>query len=411
MLVPSTSYRAGAFVAAARQLGVALTVASERPSTFEQAVPENLLTLDFVDPDRAAAQAVAFAHSHPVAGVAGVDDATAIVAAAIAQALGLRGNAIDAARAARDKRRQRELLAGAGVPGPRFMAYPRETDAQSLAGDVSYPCVLKPLQLSGSRGVMRADGPTQFADAFARLATLLRTPEIDRCGESARWVLVEDFIAGPEVALEGLLQAGDLTVLAIFDKPDPLDGPVFEETIYVTPSRLPAAVQAAVTQTTAAAARALGLREGPVHAELRVTPAGPQLIELAARPIGGRCSAALRFAVVGAPDRVISLEEVVLRHALGEAGLVPVRESLAAGVMMIPLPGAGELQEVRGVERAAAEPLVDAVVITAHRGQRLVPLPEGGGYPGFIFARGSTPDAVEGALRAAHRQLRFVLTG
>jgi biotin carboxylase len=382
---------------------VALTVASERPSTFEHALPENLLTLEFADPTRAAAQAVAFAGVHPVAGVVGVDDDTAVVAAAIATALRLRGNDVAAAQAARNKHVQRERLAAAGVPVPRFARYPRDADARSLADQIRYPCVLKPLQLSGSRGVIRADTPTEFVEAFARLGAILRAPDVDRCGEPARALLVEDFVAGPEVALEGLLEAGELRVLAVFDKPDPLDGPFFEETLYVTPSRLPVAAQRALVRTASAAASALGLKEGPVHAELRSNAGGPWLIELAARPIGGRCSAVLRFG----PD-ARSLEELVLAHALGAQG-VPERERVAAGVMMMPMLG-GELREVRGLETARGLPLIEDVVITAHPGQHLVPLPEGGGYPGFIFSRGPGPEGVEAALRAAYRAVSFVLT-
>ncbi|HXQ29286.1 MAG TPA: ATP-grasp domain-containing protein [Gemmatimonadales bacterium] len=409
-MLPSTSYRAAAFVAAARRLGVALTVASERPSTFEQALPENLLTLNFSDPSAAARDAVTFARAHPVAGVVGVDDETAVVAAAIATALDVPGNRVAAAMAARDKRRQRELLAAAAVPVPRFASYPRDADPRLVAAGARYPCVLKPIELSGSRGVIRADTAVEFERAFERLVAILRTPEVDRCGESARAVLVEDFVPGAEVALEGLLHRGRLAALALFDKPDPLDGPFFEETIYVTPSRLPAAAQSALIATAAAAARALGLEEGPVHAELRVNASGPWLIELAARPIGGRCSAALRFTTPEASDQMLSLEEIVLANALNAGVRAPARESLAAGVMMIPVPGAGELVEVEGVARARAVAFVEDVAITAHRGQRLVPLPEGSGYPGFIFARGPTPEVVEAALRAAHSHLLFRLT-
>jgi biotin carboxylase len=332
----------------------------------------------------------------------GVDDDTAVIAAAVARRLGLRGNPVAAALAARDKRLQRELLAEAGVPVPRFAPYPITADPAALARTVEYPCVLKPLRLAASRGVIRADGPDEFVTAFKRLAAILAEPEVAACGDPARWVLVEAFVPGPEFALEGLLQAGRLTVLALFDKPDPLDGPFFEETIYVTPSRLPPAAQRAIAATAQAAATALGLVEGPVHAELRFNDRGPWLIELAARPIGGRCSDTLRFG--GSP-----LEEVVIRHALGMEQPTLERDGQAAGVMMIPVPGAGELREVRGVDEARAVPLVGDVVITAHRGQRLVPLPEGARYPGFIFARGPSPEAVEGALRDAYRRLEFVL--
>jgi len=408
-LLPSTTYRATAFVEAARHLGVDLTVASEFPSTFEQAQPSSLLTLAFTDPERAADQAAAFAAEHPLAGVIGVDDDTAVVAAAIAGRLGLRGNPEPAALAARDKHRQREMLAAAGVPVPRYVLYQADANPETLSRDIAYPCVLKPLRLSASRGVIRANDSNEFVAAFRRLGAILVRLDVAACGDPARSLLVEEFIPGPEVALEGLLADGRLRVLTLFDKPDPLDGPFFEETIYVTPSRLPGTAQQAIAATAQAAATALGLVEGPIHAELRYNEQGPWLIELAARPIGGRCSSALRFNNGDEKKGEGSLEEIIVRHALAIDAPVFQREDRASGVMMIPVPRAGVLREVRGVEAARAVPLVDAVVITAHRGQKLVPLPEGARYPGFIFARGANPELVEAALREAHRRLEFVL--
>jgi len=255
-------------VEAARRLGVELTVASERPSTFEGAQPAALLTLDFAAPERAAEQAAEFARRHPVAGVVGVDDDTAVVAAAIAGRLGLTGSPVAAALAARELHRLGE-------------------DVSDLAARLRYPCVLKPLRLSASRGVIRADDPAGFAAAFQRLGRILEQPDVAGCGDWASRVLVEDFIPGPEVALEGLVVAGRLHILALFDKPDPLDGPFFEETIYTTPSRLPEPAQAALGACARDAVTALDLREGPVHAELRWNERGPWLIELAARSIGG----------------------------------------------------------------------------------------------------------------------------
>ena len=395
LLLPSTTYRTAAFVAAARQLGAELTVASERPSTLEAANPAGLLTLDFQDPERAAEQAEAFAREHPIDAVVGVDDDSSVVAAAVAQRLRLKGNPVQAAVAARDKHRQRELLAAAGVPVPGFALRMLDEDPGEVAKAVVYPCVLKPLRLSASRGVIRADDPASFVAAHARLKTIL--------GSCDAAFLVEDFVPGYEVALEGLLVNRRLHVLALFDKPDPLDGPFFEETIYVTPSSVPAGLQTAIAQCAERAARALGLTEGPVHAELRYNDRGPWLIELAARPIGGRCSAVLRF------GQGVSLEEIILRHALGMPIPSLEREAVAAGVMMIPIPGAGVLREVQGVADARAVPLVEDVQITAHPGERLVPFPEGSRYPGFIFARGGTPTEVEAALRESHRRLTFVL--
>jgi biotin carboxylase len=343
--------------------------------------------------ERAAAQARAFHARHAVTAALGVDDDTVIVAAAISEALGLPHHPVAATERARDKHLQRVACAAAGVPVPRFALHALDADPATLA--VRYPCIVKPLRLAASRGVIRADDAAGLAAALRRVASIL--------GGEPRDVLIEDFVPGPEVALEGLLIDGRLHVLALFDKPDPLDGPFFEESIYVTPSRLPPDAQAAAARVAQQAAAAIGLEQGPVHAELRVDARGAWLIELAARTIGGRCAAALRF------RNGASLEEVVCRQALGLPLPALERESRASGVMMIPVPGRGVLRDVRGVDDARRVPLVEAVDITAHSGERLVPWPEGSRYPGFIFARGESPADVEAALRAAHARLRFVL--
>src|SRR5436189_352138 len=401
LLLPTVTYRTVAFVEAARRLGAELTVASERPSTFERANPTGLVTLDFADPTHAAAQAREFARAHPVHGVVAVDDDTAVVAAAIAEALGLRGNPVAAAAAARDKHQQRQLLATAGVAVPRFELLTIAADPEKVASGVSYPCVLKPLRLSASRGVIRADTPAGFVAAFERIKRIL---EQTGC---ARSLLVEEFVPGREVAVEGLVTQGTLQVLAIFDKPDPLDGPFFEETIYVTPSRFARTAQQEIAACAQAAVHAPGLRDGPIHAEVRHNDRGAWLIELAARPIGGRCSGALRFEIreAGNGKREMSLEEIIIRHALGMELPTLERVLRASGVMMIPVPGAAVLRDTRGVGAAHAVPLAEDVAITAHPGQPLVPWPEGSRYPGFIFARGGTSEAVEAALRTGHARL------
>lgn len=403
LLIPTTSYRTEDFVAAAERLGVELVVASDRPSTFQEAYPDTLLTLDFADPAKAAATVAELARRRPLDAVVAVDDVTTVVGAAVAEVLGLRASAVAAVAAARNKHRMRQALARAGLPSPPYRLCRLGDDPAAAAREAPYPCVLKPTVLAASRGVIRADTEAEFVAAFRRIEAILRTPEVAALGEGADEILVEGFIPGVEVALEGLLQDGRLEVLALFDKPDPLDGPVFEETIYVTPSRLPDATQAAVAGAAEAAAGALGLREGPVHAELRVNAAGPWVVELAPRSIGGLCARTLRFGTG------MTLEELILRHALGLPLGPHERERRAAGVMMIPIPAAGVLEEVRGTAEAAAVPGVEAVTLTAHRGQALVPLPEGGRYLGFIFARGDTPGAVEAALREAHRRLAVVL--
>jgi biotin carboxylase len=401
LLLPTTTYRTEDFLDAARTLGVDVVCASEKPSTFEVHAPDHLLTVDFADPDAAAARVAELAARRPLNAVVGVDDLTTVAAAAIAERLGLRSNAVAAVAAAHDKYQMRQCLAAAGVPIPRFRRIALKDDPFLAARGVAFPCVLKPLALSASRGVIRANNVDQFIAAVRRIAALLQRDDVDASGDAAQFVLAEQYVPGVEVALEGLLMAGTLHTLALFDKPDPLEGPFFEETIYVTPSRLPAGVQAAIERVTASACAALGLGEGPVHAELRVNDEGPWVLEVAARSIGGLCSRTLRFGTG------MTLEEIILRHALGWPIATLARERRPAGVMMIPIPRAGRLAGVRGADAAAAVAGIEEVTITAHVGQALVPLPEGWQYLGFIFARADTPDAVEAALRDAHARLGF----
>lgn len=407
LLLPTTTYRTEAFVEAATRLGVELVCASERPSTFEPLAPDALITLDFTDPAACAETVARFARRRPLDAVVPADDLTTVVAAAIAQRLGLRANSVPAVSTARDKHAMRRCLAGAGVPVPRFRLVSLGDDPALRAAETTYPCVLKPLALSASRGVIRANDAREFVAAFRRISAILDMKDVSLPGEARHALLVEEFIPGVEVALEGLLLAGTLHVLAIFDKPDPLDGPFFEETIYVTPSRLPAATQAAIGEATARAARALGLTDGAVHAELRLRRAGddvqPVVLEVAARSIGGLCGRTLRFGTG------MSLEELILRRALGRPVGSFERERAAAGVMMIPIPRGGRLEEVRGLDEARAVAQIEDVTISLHKGQEVVPLPEGSRYLGFIFSRAATPDRAEAALREAHRHLQFVI--
>ena len=396
LLLPTTTYRADAFVDAAKDLGLDLTVASEVPSAFQDLHPADLLTLDLANPDDAVETVRAFAKHHPVSAVVGVDDDTAVLAAVIGQELGVPSNPVLAVSAARSKPLQRKKLRECGVPVPSFTVHSLAEDPIEVASSTEYPCVLKPVSLSASRGVIRADNQAEFLSAYARLDAIVQS-----AGGAEHQFLVERYIAGPEFALEGLVVNGALHVLALFDKPDPLEGPFFEETIYVTPSRLDVAAQESLTDCAQRAVAALGLVRGPVHIELRYNNEGPWLIEMAARPIGGKCGRVLRFGQQGES----SLETLILRHAIDTAANIPPRESLAAGVMMIPIPYAGALLGVDGVGAARSEPGVEEVLITAHRGQELVPLPEGSRYLGFIFARGESPASVEAALRGAHERL------
>lgn len=397
LLTTASSYRLPAFLEAAERLAIAALVAEDAPEALARETASRLW-LDFAAEERAIARIVALAQAAPLAAVIAVDDSGSLLAARASAALGLPHNSPGSAEAARDKHLMRRLFAADGVPSPAFRLCSTGEDLVALGATQRYPCVVKPLRLNGSRGVIRADTPEQFVAAAQRLARLLDQVE-GRPGPHP--FLVEDFIPGCEVALEGLIDRGRLQVLALFDKPDPLDGPFFEETIYVTPSRLPAATQAAIAAVAARAAAAVGLVRGPLHAELRVSPAGPVMVELAGRTIGGLCSRTLRFGT-DAP-----LEELILRQAAGLPVSGLSRVGQAGGVMMIPIPGAGILREVRGLEAARAVPGIEDVTITAPRNYPLVPLPEGDAYLGFIFARGEHPAQVEAALRAAHAHLAF----
>jgi biotin carboxylase len=415
LLLPTTTYRAHDFIEAGRRLGIEMVVGSDQKQILEEASPGRTVTLDFSDPARAAGSIATFARDQPLSAIVPTDEPTTEIAAVAAARLGLRHNPPEAARATRYKNLLRERLRGAGIPQPDFRLVQPDEDPADAARRQTYSCVLKPTFLSASRGVIRADDPAGFVAALVRIRRLLARPDVAEKagraepaagdtahpGTASTTVLVEEFIPGREVALEGILRNGRLTVLALFDKPDPLDGPFFEETIYVTPSRLPEATLREIERVTARGVMAVGLTEGPLHAELRINDDGVWLIELAARSIGGLCSRTLRFGTG------LSLEELILKEARGDAVESLERERQASGVMMLPVPEAGILTAVQGLEEARSVPGVNEVAITIPVGQPVVPLPEGSAYLGFIFARGDEPRIVEASLREAHRRLRF----
>ena len=375
-------------------MGLEVVIGTNGSQALASRTPGRVLRLPFESPEAAIRQVRAL---DPFVATVGVDEESTLLAARIAEALGLPHNPVESMLAAGNKLRLREMLVRAGVPSPEWQVFRLDEDPRALSARVPFPCVLKPLVLSASRGVMRADDPDGFVRAHGRLARILSGPDLpEREPDALSRFLVERFVPGPEVAVEGLLERGRLHVLALFDKPDPLDGPFFEETIYVTPSRLPEASREAIARTTELATRAMGLTTGPIHAELRLpSPEAPVVIEVAARTIGGLCGRTLRFGTG------LSLEEVVLAQASGREPGSLVRETAAAGVLMLPIPSGGVLREVRGLEAARAVPGVEEVEITMHVGQEVVPLPEGARYPGFVFARGASPAEVESALRSA----------
>ncbi len=439
LLSATTGYQLRAFNEAAGRLGVTLTFATDRCHMLDDPWRDAAVPVRFYD-EAASLQALAEAAvGEPFAGILAVGDRPAVLAALTAERLGLAGNSPAAARACANKRLSREAIASAGLPAPWFYTVPAGSSPAAAASDARFPCVLKPLAMAGSRGVIRADDERQFTDAFKSLQSLLARPQIKAERNPAHeTLLVEGYIPGREFALEGILDRGVFRPLALFDKPDPLDGPFFEETIYVTPPRLSESDQESIVHTIAAAARAIGLTHGPIHAECRVNERGVYVLEVAARPIGGLCAKVLKFEKVrerlrperaaggksGAAgpasesergwgpasrkdDALVSLEELLLRHAIGEPIDGYTRETAAAAVMMIPIPRRGVLKGVDGLDEAAAIGGVEEVTITAKTDQLLQPLPEGASYLGFIFARRASSDEAVAAVREAHAHLSF----
>jgi biotin carboxylase len=400
LVLPTATYRATAFLRAAAALQVECVLASDEAPTLGSLMEGRVLTIDLGDPNEAAARAAAFAERRPIDAVVGVDEASVISAVTIAARLGVARNPVEAVAATRDKRRLRRLLGAASVRQPRWVEVrgdPAGSAAPGAATAVGLPCVVKPVDLAASRGVIRADTSAELSAAIGRVDALLRRPGLCPPGAHPP-ILVEEFVAGAEVAIEGLLTHGCLTVLAVFDKPDALNGPYFAETIYVTPSRHPAAVVDEAIALTQAATQALSLRDGPIHAELRISADGCVFLEVAARSIGGRCSSALRIV---AGDLEMSLEEAILRHALDLPLDQPRVAAGGAGVLMLPVPITGILRHVSGVDEAGATPGVIAVELTVPVGQAVEALPEGDRYLGFVIARGSDAADVDAALRRA----------
>jgi biotin carboxylase len=406
LLVPTSTYRAEAFVRSAQRLALDLSIASEVPSSLSHLHPVDLPAFDFNDPVDAVAKARALVATTRVDGVVSVDDQSVLPAAEIARALGLHHHSPDGVRAALSKFLGRERMreAGIDVPAYRLLAIddgPARAAAQIKDG-LGYPVVLKPLAMAASRGVVRVNRAGDLKAAFERLAALVRSSPSRRDPLANDHILAESYVPGFEVAVEGLVDRGGLHVFAIFDKVDPLEGPYFPETMYVTPSRLDAAAQARIIDVTGRTVRAYGLDDGPVHVELRIDGSRVVPIEAHARSIGGLCSRVLRFE----GDR--SLEELIILHALGLLGKVPAREPLAAGVWMMQAPRGGTFVHMRGVAAACEVPGVDEVIVSARPAQPLSPLPDGFLYLGFIFARAVTPGRVEAALRQAFSRLEPV---
>jgi biotin carboxylase len=416
ILSTTTGYQLRSFADAAEQLGVELMFATDRCHTLDDPWRDAAVAVRFHEDEKSLRAILRAAAASPVDGLVAVGDRPVVLAARAAAALGLPGNPPDAAKASAHKRLARERLARAGLQVPWYVPLRTDEPLEPRAGTIRYPAVVKPVGLSGSRGVIRVDDERELGAAIERIRKLVSRPEIraQRTG-TERELLIEGFIPGQEFAIEGLLTRGAFTELAVFDKPDPLDGPFFEETIYVTPSAAPRRLRESIARAVEQAAQALGLWHGPIHAECRANGDGVFVIEVAARPIGGLCSRVLRFDTGGGPSGpaqeggTCSLEHLLLRHAIGEDVRAVRREDASAAVMMIPIPRRGVFRSVSGEDEARAVRFVEDVRITAKPDQLLEPLPEAGSYLGFIFARAPRRDLAEAAVRDAHRRLVFAV--
>jgi biotin carboxylase len=407
ILASKLDYQTRSFAEAAKALGADVVFASDRCHQLEDPWADGAIAVRFDDPEDAARRIVKQSFVRPVDGVLALGDRPTSTAAHTARALGFPYNSPESVENCRSKLRQHEVLRDAGLPVPGFFSFRLDKRVEKILPRVQFPCVVKPLRLAASQGVIRANQPEEFQAAVARIKQLLESPEVRVTNEpELDRLLVERYIPGAEVAVEGLLTRGKLRILGVFDKPDPLEGPYFEETLYVTPSRLPDEIYDRLLDCAERTVHALGLTHGPVHAEFRINTDKPEegvwVLEVAPRPIGGLCSRALRFG----PERIF-LEELLVRHALGMPGTDLEREDEASGVMMIPVPKTGVLEKVEGEEQARATPGIEDAQITARLHDFLAAWPEGATYLGFIFAHGKTPAEVEVALRNAHSQLKF----
>lgn len=404
-------YQTRSFDAAARKLGVDLAFVTDRCHQLEDPWGDRAIAVHFESPEVAAYTVMEEVRREGgrVDGILALGDRPAVAAAYVARGLGLAYNHPAAVEACRSKLRMREVFRDAGLRVPWFRAVALQPAPEPALLGITYPCVLKPMSLSASTGVIRANNREEFVAAAARVRRVLESPEIlARREANLDQMMVEGYIPGREVAVEGLLTDGELRVLAIFDKADTLEGPFFEETIYVTPSRLGQAQVREIERSAVAAVRALGLSHGPVHAEFRINAEGVWPLEVAPRPIGGLCAGALRF-VDQSGEEVIGLEELLLRHAAEMPVSSWLREKAASAVMMIPVPSSGVLERVEGEELARSVAGVVGLEITARLHDYIAAWPEGSSYLGFLFARGESAEAVEAALRAAHGKLRFAI--
>lgn len=394
VILPANTYRAQRFLEAARKLGVDVFIATD--SDFSPPDPSNSVIdgISFCDPKEAGRQiADIIRHQGPMS-VLAVDEAAVEVAEWTRVALGLIDHPNSGILATRDKRELRQRLRENNISQPKTFDI---LELEQGRGEIPFPVVVKPSKGSGSIGVTKAQNQQELTKSLITVQDVIAKMTI-----SNQCIVVEEYIPGVEFAVDILVTDGKLHVLVIFEKPDPLVGPFFAETIYVTPPHLTDSQLEALHSVIQKCIRALSINNGPLHLELRLTSANDWVpIDIASRSIGGNCSNALAFA------SNTSLEELIIQNALGLEVINTQRERRASGVYMIPAETLGTLVAVHGVEAALKVRFVEDIQITVKPGTKTVPLPFDNQYLGFIFAKAPGAKTVEKALRTARALLEI----
>ena len=404
LIIPSASYRTGPFMNAIRKLDLKVLVISDKSQVFSGKYPDNLIIINFNHWKDKSVEISKWAKNNGLKAVIGVDEESIVLAANLSNFLNVDHNSIESVLLTKNKYLMRTELKKTGLCSPWFKIFSIYESSNKIINEISFPCVIKPTFLSGSRGVMRVNTKKELSEGIKTLNELLSLDELrKRAGKQSDYIMIEEYIPGKEVAIEGIVSEGKLTMLAIFDKPELLEGPTFEETIIVTPSVLTKKIQYSLLETLQVVVKALGIVKGPVHAEARINRNGNYILECASRSIGGLCSKVLEF------QGGISLEELILRSYLGRNIEKSKLIGNARGVMMMPTEKKGILKEIGGVKDALVVNGVTDLQITVKPGEKLQPLPKGDRYLGFIFAEGNNQEFVINALKNAWSKIEIVL--
>ena len=397
LIAPSGSYRIAPYLGAAKSLGMKILVVSNSQHSLVPEVAAGI-TVDFENIDDAIEIILAAIQTLSIRCVFATDDSCVEISSHIAQILKLPHNKPEAAALTHRKDLARKALKAGGCNTPEFQVISLDM-VEKFASPIDYPVVIKPLALSASRGVIRADNDEQMISACSRIEGILASA--GQSGYIRDHILVESYLDGAEFAVEGFIIQGEFHLLTIFDKPEPLTGPFFEETYYLTPTQLDCRQQTELVNEVRQCCKAYGLEQGPVHAEARITKSGIVLLELAARTIGGQCGQLIEFSLQQ------KLEEIVIQGMCGIKPELP-NNPQAAGVMMIPVTNSGILKRVEGLTNALEIPYIEDIEIHIREGYELIPLPEGSSYLGFIFAKAPKYHEVYQSLKSAYECLRFV---